>query len=62
MADAELHVFARCGHWVQIERTDRFITLVEDFLDAGQTDRVLHAGASAGVDLRSAGHPRAAVR
>ncbi|WP_298279831.1 alpha/beta fold hydrolase [uncultured Bradyrhizobium sp.] len=29
---SQLHVFGRCGHWVQIEQTARFIRLVEDFL------------------------------
>ncbi|NNM45610.1 alpha/beta fold hydrolase [Knoellia koreensis] len=30
--DSQLHVFGRCGHWVQIEQTARFVRLVEDFL------------------------------
>lgn len=29
---AQLHVFGRCGHWVQIERDDEFNRLVADFL------------------------------
>jgi pimeloyl-ACP methyl ester carboxylesterase len=29
---SELHVFGRCGHWVQIEAGDRFVPLVDDFL------------------------------
>jgi 2-hydroxy-6-oxo-octa-2,4-dienoate hydrolase len=29
---ADLHVFARCGHWVQIERATDFTRLVRDFL------------------------------
>ncbi|MBP2297147.1 alpha/beta fold hydrolase [Azospirillum rugosum] len=29
---SQLHVFGRCGHWVQIEQAARFIRLVEDFL------------------------------
>lgn len=29
---SQLHVFARCGHWVQIEHTDRFNALVSAFL------------------------------
>ncbi len=29
---AELHAFGRCGHWVQIEQTRRFIDVVTDFL------------------------------
>lgn len=28
---AELHVFAGCGHWTQIEKTARFNTLTADF-------------------------------
>jgi pimeloyl-ACP methyl ester carboxylesterase len=32
LADADLHVFARCGHWTQIERADEFNALVADFL------------------------------
>ncbi|VFU10784.1 alpha/beta fold hydrolase [Methylocella tundrae] len=30
--NAELHMFGRCGHWTQIEHTDRFNRLVIDFL------------------------------
>jgi pimeloyl-ACP methyl ester carboxylesterase len=30
---ADLHVFARCGHWTQIERADEFNQVVTDFLD-----------------------------
>lgn len=30
--DAQLHVFGHCGHWTQIEQTDRFCGLVNDFL------------------------------
>lgn len=30
--DSQLHVFAECGHWVQIEQTDRFNMLVDAFL------------------------------
>lgn len=29
---SQLHVFGRCGHWVQIEQTARFTRLVGDFL------------------------------
>lgn len=29
---SQLHVFGRCGHWTQIEHTDRFNQLVSDFL------------------------------
>lgn len=31
---AELHIFDRCGHWVQWDQPDRFITIVRDFLHA----------------------------
>lgn len=30
--DARLHVFGRCGHWVQIEKAAEFHRLVSDFL------------------------------
>lgn len=32
---AQLHVFGRCGHWVQIEHSARFSKLVTDFLAEG---------------------------
>lgn len=32
--DAQLHVFGRCGHWTQIERTDDFVALTTRFLGA----------------------------
>jgi pimeloyl-ACP methyl ester carboxylesterase len=32
LPDADLHVFARCGHWTQIERSDDFNRAVRDFL------------------------------
>jgi 2-hydroxymuconate-semialdehyde hydrolase len=31
---SELHVFGQCGHWTQIEKKDRFVRLVEEFLAA----------------------------
>lgn len=31
---SELHVFAECGHWTQIERRDRFVDVVLPFLSA----------------------------
>jgi pimeloyl-ACP methyl ester carboxylesterase len=31
---AELHIFDRCGHWVQWDQADRFNTIVRDFLTA----------------------------
>lgn len=34
LAHAELHLFANCGHWVQIEQTRRFVDVVVDFLRA----------------------------
>jgi len=30
--DSELHLFGRCGHWVQLERPEAFVLLVRDFL------------------------------
>jgi pimeloyl-ACP methyl ester carboxylesterase len=32
LPDADLHVFARCGHWTQIERTAEFVEIVSTFL------------------------------
>jgi 2-hydroxy-6-oxo-octa-2,4-dienoate hydrolase len=29
---SQLHVFGRCGHWVQIEQADPFVRLVDDFI------------------------------
>jgi 2-hydroxy-6-oxo-octa-2,4-dienoate hydrolase len=31
---ADLHVFAECGHWTQIERAEHFNKIVGDFLEA----------------------------
>jgi len=33
IADAQLHVFSKCGHWVQFEHPEDFNHLVADFLD-----------------------------
>jgi pimeloyl-ACP methyl ester carboxylesterase len=33
LPDADLHVFARCGHWTQIERAAEFNALVGGFLN-----------------------------
>ncbi len=30
--DAQLHIFGHCGHWTQIEQTDKFSKLVDNFL------------------------------
>jgi 2-hydroxy-6-oxo-octa-2,4-dienoate hydrolase len=30
MPNADLHIFAKCGHWVQAERFDDFIRLVRN--------------------------------
>jgi pimeloyl-ACP methyl ester carboxylesterase len=35
LPDADLHLFARCGHWTQIERAAEFNALVADFLTGG---------------------------
>jgi 4,5:9,10-diseco-3-hydroxy-5,9,17-trioxoandrosta-1(10),2-diene-4-oate hydrolase len=34
LTDAELHVFGKVGHWVQVERADEFNRLVLDFFSA----------------------------
>ena len=34
LQDADLHIFARCGHWTQIERAAEFNELVAHFLRA----------------------------
>ncbi|MFV0461089.1 MAG: alpha/beta fold hydrolase [Actinomycetales bacterium] len=35
--NSQLHMFSKCGHWVQIEQGERFVRLLTDFLaeDAG---------------------------
>lgn len=45
---SQLHVFARCGHWVQIEQTDRFVDLVGGFLTEGSSRVPVAVGAAAG--------------
>jgi len=30
--NAQLHIFGKCGHWTQIERTQEFSDLVDNFL------------------------------
>ncbi|NDH14672.1 MAG: alpha/beta fold hydrolase, partial [Actinobacteria bacterium] len=30
--NSQLHVFGRCGHWTQIERSEEFAALISDFL------------------------------
>jgi pimeloyl-ACP methyl ester carboxylesterase len=30
--NAELHVFGKCGHWVQIERKDQFVEQTLNFI------------------------------
>ena len=34
--NSQLHVFGRCGHWVQIEHAARFNRLIGEFLSAEQ--------------------------
>jgi 2-hydroxymuconate-semialdehyde hydrolase len=36
---SQLHVFSRCGHWVQIEHAARFAHLLEDFFAESASDR-----------------------
>lgn len=33
--DVQLHIFGRCGHWVQIEHRERFHRLLHEFLSKG---------------------------
>jgi len=30
--NAQLHVFGKCGHWTQIEKTREFAALVDGFI------------------------------
>lgn len=39
LPDADLHVFARCGHWTQIERAAEFNALVGGFLRGAGSPR-----------------------
>ena len=32
LENAQLHIFGKCGHWTQIERTQEFAVLVDSFL------------------------------
>lgn len=32
--DSQIHIYGRCGHWTQLEKTDEFNRLVGDFLNA----------------------------
>ena len=32
LPDAQLHIFAKCGHWAQVEKAEEFNRLVIDFL------------------------------
>lgn len=33
IANSQMHIFGKCGHWTQIEHSARFCRLVNDFLD-----------------------------
>jgi pimeloyl-ACP methyl ester carboxylesterase len=39
LPDADQHVFARCGHWTQIERAAEFNALVGGFLSQAGSPR-----------------------
>lgn len=32
LPNADLHIFTGCGHWVQIEKSEEFATLVKNFI------------------------------
>lgn len=32
LPNADLHIFANCGHWVQIEKSQEFADLVKNFI------------------------------
>lgn len=34
LPNADLHVFSRCGHWTQIERSGDFVAVVDQFLSS----------------------------
>lgn len=34
LPNADLHVFSRCGHWTQIERSGEFVAVVDQFLSS----------------------------
>jgi 2-hydroxymuconate-semialdehyde hydrolase len=36
LPDADLHVFARCGHWAMLEQPQKFARLVRDFVTSGK--------------------------
>ena len=36
---SDLHVFGECGHWTQIERKDRFASMVAEFFSRGLQSR-----------------------
>ncbi|MFU3626552.1 alpha/beta fold hydrolase [Pseudomonas aeruginosa] len=38
---AQLHVFGRCGHWTQIEQTDRFNRLVVEFFNEANAPKLV---------------------
>lgn len=38
LPNADLHLFGRCGHWVQAERFDDFVALTARFLIGGRSD------------------------
>jgi len=38
LPNSELHLFKNCGHWTQIEKKDRFNSIVSDFLSRSDLD------------------------
>jgi 2-hydroxy-6-oxonona-2,4-dienedioate hydrolase len=38
LPNSQLHMFNRCGHWVQYEHADEFNRMVVDFLEHDQPE------------------------
>ena len=49
MPRAEMHVFGRCGHWVQLERPNAFHALVHEFLSRPESAMGTAQGTAGGT-------------
>ena len=38
LPNAELVLLKNCGHWIQIEKTDRFIQLLSQFIETNHNE------------------------